>query len=72
VVALEVEVSGEGSHTRVAAILRQLLKAYDDVVYRAHPSAATVMQRAAAALPGGGAARVHLRPYPPPTLAEVA
>jgi hypothetical protein len=55
-----------------AAILRQLLKTYDDVVYRAHPSAATVVQRAAAALPGGGAARVHVRPYPPPTLAEVA
>ncbi len=60
------------TEARVAAILRQLLKTYDDVVYRAHASAATVVQRAAAALPGGGAGRVHVRPYPPLTLAEVA
>ncbi len=60
------------TEVRVAAILRQLLKSYDDVVYRAHPSAATVVQRAAAALPGGGAGRVHVRSYPPPALPEVA
>jgi hypothetical protein len=56
---------------RVAAILRQLLKTYDDVVYRAarrgHGGAA-----GGGALPGGGAARVHVRSYPPPALAEVA
>jgi hypothetical protein len=69
--AVEVELTRK-TEARVAAILRQLLKAYDDVVYRAHPSAATVVQRASAALPGGGAGRVHVRPYPPPTLAEVA
>lgn len=51
--------------------LRQLLKSYDDVVYRAHPSAAPVVP-AAAALPAEGVARVHVRPYPPPTLAAVA
>jgi hypothetical protein len=55
-----------------AAILRHLLKTYDDVVYRAAPGAATVVQRAAAALPGGGAALVHVRPYPPPNLTAVA
>jgi hypothetical protein len=38
---------------RVSAILRQLLKTYDDVVYWAHLSAAAVVSRAAAALPGG-------------------
>jgi hypothetical protein len=69
--AVEVELTRK-TEARVAAILRQLLKTYDDVVYRAHPSAATVVQRAAAALPGGGAARVNVRSYPPPTLAEVA
>jgi hypothetical protein len=69
--AVEVELTRK-TEARVAAILRQLLKTYDDVVYRAAPGAATVVQRAAAALPGGGAARVHVRPYPPPTLAEVA
>jgi hypothetical protein len=66
-----VELTGK-TEARVAAILRQLLKTYDDIVYRAAPGAATVVQRAAAALPGGGATRVHVRPYPPPTLAEVA
>ena len=60
------------TEARVASILRQLLKTYDDVVYRAHPSAATVVSRAAAALPGGGAGRVHVRSYPPPALAAVA
>lgn len=54
------------TEARVAAILRQLLKTYDDVVYRAAPDAVTVVQRSAAALPGGGATRVHVRPYPPP------
>jgi hypothetical protein len=70
--AVEVELTRK-TEARVAAILRQLLKAYDDdVVYRAAPGAATVVQRAAAALPGGGAGRVHVRPYPPPALAAVA
>jgi hypothetical protein len=69
--AVEVELTRK-TEARVAAILRQLLKTYDDVVYRAQPSAATVVQRAAAGLPGGGAARVHVRAYPPPTLAAVA
>jgi hypothetical protein len=69
--AVDVELTRK-TEARVAAILRQLLKAYDDVVYRAAPGAATVVKKAAAVLPGGGAARVHVRPYPPPTLAEVA
>jgi len=69
--AVEVELTRK-TEVRVAAILRQLLESYDDVVYRAHPSAAPVVQRAAAALPGRGAARVHVRSYPPPTLAGVA
>ncbi len=69
--AVEVELTCK-TEARVAAILRKLLKSYDDVVYRAHPPAAMVVQGAAAALPGGGAARVHVRPYPPPTLAAVA
>jgi hypothetical protein len=46
----------------VAAILCQLLKTYDDVVYPAVPGAATVVQRAAAMLPGGRAEQVHVRP----------
>ncbi len=69
--AVEVELTRK-TEARVASILRQLLKTYDDIVYRAAPGAATVVQRAAAALPGGGAGRVHVRPYPPPTLAAVA
>jgi hypothetical protein len=69
--AVEVELTRK-TEARVAAILRQLLETYDDVVYRAAPGAATVVQRAAAALPGGGAARVRVRSYPPPALAEVA
>jgi hypothetical protein len=69
--AVEVELTRK-TEARVAAILRQLLKSYDDVVYRADRSAATVVQRAAAALPGGGGARVRVKPYPPPTLAAVA
>jgi hypothetical protein len=58
--AVEVEVTRK-TEARVAAILRQLLKTYDDVVYRAAPGAATVVLRAAAALPAGGSARVHVR-----------
>ena len=69
--AIEVELTRK-TEARVAAILRQLLKSYDDVVYKAAPGAATVVQRAAAALPDGGAERVIIRPYPPPALAEVA
>jgi hypothetical protein len=68
---VEVELTRK-TEARVTGILRQLLKTYDDVVYRAHPSAAGVVQRAAAGLSGGGAARVHVRSYPPPMLAAVA
>jgi hypothetical protein len=46
------------------------LRTYDDVVYRAAPRAATVVQRAPVALPNGGTTLVHVRPYPPPTLAR--
>jgi hypothetical protein len=53
------------------AILRHLLKSYDDVVYRVHPSAMTVVTRSVAALKSGSE-RIMVRPYPPPTLAEVA
>jgi hypothetical protein len=59
------------TEARVSAILRQLLGAYDDIVYRAAPGAATVVQRAAAGLERG-AERIFIKPYPPPTLAEVA
>ena len=69
--AVEVELTRK-TEARVIAILRQLLASYDDVVYRAAPGAATVVQRAADGLAGAGASRVHVRPYPPPTLAEVA
>jgi hypothetical protein len=69
--AVEVELTRK-TDVRVAAILRQLLKTYDDVVYKVAPGAATVVQRAAAGLPGGGAGRIHVRPYPPPTLAAMA
>jgi hypothetical protein len=69
--AVEVELTRK-TEARVAAILRQLLKIYDDVVYKAAPGAATVVQRAAAALPDGGSGRIHLRPYPPRTLEAVA
>jgi hypothetical protein len=69
--AVEVELIRK-TETRVAGILHQLLRTYDDVVYRVARGAATVVERAAAALPDGRAARVHVRPYPPPTLAEVA
>ena len=68
--AVEVELTRK-TEARVAAILRQLLATYDDVVYRAAPGAATVVKRAAAGL-AVGAERVQVRAYPPPTLAEVA
>jgi hypothetical protein len=68
--AVEVELTRK-TEARVSAILRQLLVRYDDVVYRAAPGTATVVQRAAAGLPEGSE-RVHVRPYPPATLAEVA
>jgi hypothetical protein len=68
--AVEVELTRK-TEARVSSILRQLLAAYDDVVYRAAPGAATVVKRAAAGL-DRGADRVHVRAYPPPTLAEVA
>ena len=68
--AVEVELTRK-TEVRVVAILRHLLARYDDVVYRVHPSALTVVSRAAAAL-ASGSERVLIRPYPPPTLAEVA
>jgi hypothetical protein len=68
--AVEVELTRK-TEARVAAILRHLLATYDDVVYRVHPSALTVVTRSAAALKAG-AERVMIRPYPPPTLAAVA
>ena len=69
--AIEVELTRK-THRRVVGILRQLLRTYDDVVYRVHSSAATSVLAARAALPEDSAKRVHLRPYPPPTLADVA
>jgi hypothetical protein len=69
--AVEVELTRK-TEVRVSAILRQLLKHYDDVVYRAKPEAFTVVERTARALPGDGPGRVHVRPYPPPSLASVA
>ena len=69
--AIEVELTRK-TELRVAAILRQLLAQYDDVVYRATPSAATVVERAASELRGDAPQRVHVRSYPPRTLAEVA
>ena len=68
--AVEVELTRK-TEARVVAILRHLLATYDDVVYRVHPSAMTVVIRSAAALETG-AEWVMIRPYPPPTLAEVA
>ena len=69
--AVEVELTRK-TEIRVSAILRQLLARYDDVVYRAAPNAAAVVQRAIRGLPADCAGRVRLRAYPPPTLAEVA
>jgi hypothetical protein len=68
--AVEVELTRK-TEVRVVAILRHLLAAYDEVVYRVHPSAMTVVTRSVAAL-SSGADRITVRPYPPPTLAEVA
>jgi hypothetical protein len=68
--AVEVELTRK-TEASVVAILRHLLATYDDVVYRVHPSALTVVTRSAAALKTG-AERVMIRPYPPPTLAAVA
>ena len=68
--AVEVELTRK-TEARVVAILRHLLAGYDDVVYRVHPSALTVVTRSVAALRSGGE-RIMVRPYPPPTLAEVA
>ena len=68
--AVEVELTRK-TEARVVAILRHLLATYDDVVYRVHPSALTVVTRAAAVLKTGSE-RIMIRPYPPPTLAAVA
>jgi hypothetical protein len=68
--AVEVELTRK-TEARVVAILRHLLSRYDDVVYRVHPSAMTVVTRSAAALKSGSE-RIMIRPYPPPTLAAVA
>ena len=68
--AVEVELTRK-TEARVVAILRHLLSRYDDVVYRVHPSAQTVVTRSAASLETGSD-RIMIRPYPPPTLAEVA
>jgi hypothetical protein len=51
--AVEVELTRK-TEARVAAILRHLLAAYDDVVYRAVPDAGD---------------RVFVRPFPPPAFA---
>ena len=69
--AVEVELTRK-TEARVAAILRHLLATFDDVVYRAVPSAAAVVERATASLPGDGPDRVRIRSYPPPGLAAVA
>jgi hypothetical protein len=68
--AVEVELTRK-TEARVVAILRHLLSRYDDVVYRVHPSAKTVVTRSVAAL-ASGSERIMIRPYPPPTLAAVA
>ena len=68
--AVEVELTRK-TEARVVAILRHLLAGHDDVVYRVHPSAMTVVTRSVSRL-SSGAERIMVRPYPPPTLAEVA
>ena len=69
--AVEVELTRK-TEARVVTILRQLLGQYDDVVYRVHPSAMTVVSRSVAALSSGSDRIIVVKPYPPPTLAEVA
>ena len=64
--AVEVELTRK-TEARVVAILRHLLSRYDDVVYRVHPSAMTVVKRSVGAL-SSGSERIMIRPYPPPTL----
>ena len=68
--AIEVELTRK-TQARVTAILRHLLSAYDDVVYRVAPSAMTVVTRSVAGLVSGSE-RIMVGPYPPPALAEVA
>ena len=50
--AVEVELTRK-TEARVVAILRHLLASYDDVVYRVHPSAMTVVTRSVAGLKSG-------------------
>lgn len=68
--AIEVELTRK-TEVRVVAILHHLLSRYDNVVYRVHPSALTVVTRSVAVL-SSGSERIKVRPYPPPTLAAVA
>ena len=68
--AVEVELTRK-TEARVTAILRHLLARYDDVVYRVHPSAMTVVTRSAAKLTSGSEP-IMIRSYPPPTLGAVA
>jgi len=58
------------TEARAVGILRHLLAAYDDVVYRAVADADAVVTRAAAGIDGGD--RVFVRPFPLPALAAIA